>query len=62
MPRYIITETEKGVWVIVNSHDQSLAWTGSHWYPIGEAGPPVTSFESRVAAEHYATVVLGDEQ
>jgi hypothetical protein len=59
MPRYIIRQTEEGVWIITNSPDLSLAWTGSHWYPLGEAGPPVTSFESRAAAERYARKILG---
>jgi hypothetical protein len=57
--RYQIEQSEDGRWYILNSRDHALGWAGSHWYFIGEAGPPLTTFADRAAAEKYARVVLG---
>jgi hypothetical protein len=57
--RHQIEQSPDGRYYILNPQDHALGWAGSHWYFIGEAGPPLTTFADRAAAEKYARVVLG---
>jgi hypothetical protein len=48
--RYRIQPSIEGLWMIINIHDQNLAWCSSHWYPRDEEGQPLSHFLDYVSA------------